>query len=78
MVHRNYRWHEKTTEAGLLSAKRLIAQPASCFTLLREHMCFAHSVPAGSGFLVINDLQCHMMHNQENRPPGSREWFSGD
>ena len=53
MVHRNYRWPEKTTEAWLLGAKRLIAQPASCFTLLREHMCFAHSVPAGSGFLVL-------------------------
>ena len=53
MVHRNYRWHKKTTEAWLLGAKRLIAQPAACFTLLREHMCFAHSVPAGSGFLVL-------------------------
>ena len=53
MVHCNFRLHKKTTDAGLLGAKRLIAQPTACFTLLREHMCFAHSVPAGSGFLVL-------------------------
>ena len=64
----NYRRRKKTTEAGLLGAKRLIAQPAACFTLLREHMCFTHSVPAESGFLVLRGL---FIRNQENRPPGS-------
>ena len=53
MVHCNFQRHKKTREAGLLGTKQLIAQPATCFTLLREHMCFAHTVPAGSGFLVL-------------------------
>ena len=31
-------------------------------------MCFAHSVPAGSGFLVV---QVYLILNQEKRPLGS-------